>query len=279
MSLTRRTFLKATAAAVVGATAVSALAIAVGNESNDPVVEQVSIPVRNLAPALQTFTIVQLSDFHLYPFTKLDLIRRSVQLANDLRPGVIVLTGDFVWRNVEAIHDLAPALAQLNARHGVFAILGNHDLWTDVRVVKSALTAAGLPILDNQGLTLQEGEGRFYLAGLDDGWSGHPDLDAALVGAPTDVPIVLLVHEPDLADRHALNGRIALQLSGHSHGGQIRLPGKGAFALPELGTKYDMGLYRVRDMWLYTNRGIGCIIEPFRFNCAPEITCFTLVRA
>ena len=279
MSVTRRTFLKATAAAVVGVTAVSALSIALGNEANHPVVKHVTIPVRNLGPAFEGFTIVQLSDFHLYPYTKLELIRRCVQLANDLRPGLIVLTGDFVWRNVEAIHDLAPVLAQLNARHGVFAVMGNHDRWTDVRVVKSALTAASLPILDNQGLTLQEGQHRLYLAGLDDGWSGHPDLDAALEGAPSGVPIVLLVHEPDLADRYCLDGRITLQLSGHSHGGQVRLPGKGALALPELGTKYDMGLYRVRDMWLYTNRGIGCIIEPFRFNCAPEITCFTLVRA
>lgn len=278
MSLTRRTFLKVTAATLVGVTAVGAVSIAAGNEANDPVVEHVTIPVRNLAPALEGFTIVQLSDFHLYPYTKLDLIHRSVQLANNLRPGVIVLTGDYVWRDVEAIHDLAPALARLNARHGVFAIIGNHDIWTDVRVVKGALTSAGLPILDNQGLTLQEGNGRLYLAGLDDGWSGHADLEAALVGAPAEVPIVLLVHEPDLADRYSLSGRIALQLSGHSHGGQIRLPGKGALALPELGTKYDMGLYRVRDMWLYTNRGLGCIIEPFRFNCAPEITHFTLVR-
>jgi predicted MPP superfamily phosphohydrolase len=114
---------------------------------------------------------------------------------------------------------------------------------------------------------------------LDDGWSGNPDLEATLDGAPSDVPVVLLCHEPDLADQYSLDGRVSLQLSGHTHGGQIRLPGVGALILPYLGRKYDLGLYKVNHMLLYTNRGIGVISEPVRYNCPPEITQFILQSA
>jgi hypothetical protein len=133
--------------------------------------------------------------------------------------------------------------------------------------------------LVNQGIAVEHNGGLVYLAGLDDGWSGHPDLDTALQGAPDQAPVVLLCHEPDLADRYAADGRVALQLSGHSHGGQVRLPGKGPLVLPFLGRKYDFGLYHVGGMWLYTNRGLGCISVPYRYNCPPEVTHFTLVRA
>ena len=85
------------------------------------------------------------------------------------------------------------------------------------------------------------------------------------------------MHEPDFADEYALDGRVSLQLSGHSHGGQVRLPGLGALVLPRYAQKYDQGLYRVRDMWLYTNRGIGLIGPPVRFCCRPEVTEITLV--
>jgi predicted MPP superfamily phosphohydrolase len=128
-----------------------------------------------------------------------------------------------LWHEVEAIFDLAPALANLEAKHGVYSILGNHDLWTEVEVVKTGLAEARLPLLVNEGLSLPVGNGALYLAGLDDGWSGEPDLPAALAGAPPAAPVVLLAHEPDLADDFSLDGRMALQLSGHSHGGQVRL--------------------------------------------------------
>ncbi len=118
--------------------------------------------------------------------------------------------------------------------------------------------------------------GGIYLAGLDDLWSGQADLTAALAQAPANVPTILLVHEPDFADTVAKDGRVSLQLSGHSHGGQVRLPGIGAPILPYLGRKYDQGLYNVNNMWLYTNRGIGLGRIPLRINCPPEITEFTL---
>ena len=113
---------------------------------------------------------------------------------------------------------------------------------------------------------------------MDDGWGGKPDLNAALENAPPDATVILLFHEPDLADDISLDPRVSLQLAGHSHGGQIRLPLVGAPLLPYLSWKYDQGLYKVRDMWLYTNRGIGVTNIPLRYNCTPEITLITLVK-
>lgn len=242
-------------------------------------IDRVTIPIENLPAALEGFTIVQLSDIHLYPLTQPETVRRAVELANSLKPDVTVLTGDYVWNELDAIHELAPIVSGLNARQGVYLTLGNHDYWANAAVINTAYKQERLPVLVNQGVPLSHGSSAVFLGGLDDGWSGHPNLGQTLEGArPGDV-VVLLCHEPDLADLYYKDGRIALQLSGHTHAGQIRLPGIGALVHPYLGKKYEMGLYRVGEMWLYTNRGIGCISEPVRFNCPPEVTEFTLVRA
>ena len=276
--MNRRDFLKITSLAVGGSFLASTVLLRTKDESGQPSLERITIPVKRLHPALEGFTIAQLTDFHLYPYTQPDLIRQAVEITNSIKPDLIVLTGDYVWRNVEAIFVLAPILSNLNATQGVYSVIGNHDIWTNVNVVKKGLREARLPILENQGVTITSGKGNFYLAGLDDGWSGEADLKAALENAPSETPVVLLVHEPDLADIYSLDGRVALQLSGHSNGGQVRIPGFGALVLPYLGKMYDLGLYKVNDMWLYTNRGIGNISVPFRYNCPPEITEFTLTR-
>ena len=275
--MSRRKFLTLGAAAAVGCIATASTYLHLHDESDQLVVERVQIPIKNLKPAFEGFTIVELCDFHLYPLTQLDLVERAVAIANRLKPNLTVLTGDYVWHDVEAIFDLVPVLAGLDAQHGVFSIVGNHEIWTDVDVIEAAFAEERLPILRNQGLPLMVGKEAIYLAGLDDGWSGNPDLEAALEHLPDGVPVILLLHEPDLADTFSLDGRVSLQLSGHSHGGQIRLPRFGPLLLPYLARKYDQGLYRVNDMWLYTNRGIGVTNEPVRFNCPPEITEITLV--
>jgi hypothetical protein len=277
--LNRREFLKVAGLAVGGGLVATTSYLAVNDESQDPVVDRVPIRLKGLHPALEGFTILQMTDLHLYPLTQPELIKKSVAIANSLNPDLVVLTGDYVWRYLDAIDEIAPILTTLNARHGVYSTLGNHDYWLDADVIKRTMENAGLPVLVNQGLPISQGQGTFYLAGLDDGWSGNPDLDATLDGAPADVPVVLLCHEPDLADQYSLDGRVSLQLSGHTHGGQIRLPGVGALILPYLGRKYDLGLYKVNHMLLYTNRGIGVISEPVRYNCPPEITQFILQSA
>jgi predicted MPP superfamily phosphohydrolase len=279
MKLNRRRFLKWLGATVAagGMTTVGGPYYARHIEPGWLMVESVEVPIAGLPAALEGFKIVQLSDFHLHPFTQLELVEKAVARANELAADVIVLTGDYVLERADSIFELAPALAGLNARQGVFAVLGNHDHWTEAAVVRAGLAEAGLALLDNSGVALSAGREQLYLAGVDDCWSGAPDLDMALDGVVAGVPVVLLAHEPDFADTFALDGRVALQLSGHSHGGQVRLPGIGALVLPTYGEKYDAGLNKAADMWVYTTRGIGVIGPPVRFNCPPEITEITLV--
>ena len=275
--ITRRDFFKLAGIstfAVLGATTAYSI---LGNEAESPVVEHVQIPISNLPTALDGFRIVQISDIHYYPFTTIGLVNRAVEMANQLKPDLTVLTGDFVWHEAEAIFELMPSLAQLNAKHGVFAGLGNHDLWTDVEVVTQAIGQESLPLLVNQGVPISVGKSTLYLASLDDGWSGKPVLSDAMANYSDNAITVLLMHEPDLAPRYAPDERIHLQLSGHSHGGQVRLPFYGPLVLPYLSWKYPMGLYNVDGMWLYTNRGLGTTNVPLRVNCPPEITELTLV--
>ena len=276
MPLSRRGFLK-----IGGITLASLFAIAGGlylvDESQDPVVYRISIPIRGLHPALEGFTIVQMADIHLRPYTQANLVAKAVAIANKLQPDLIVLTGDFVWRIHEAAFEIAPLLAKLNARYGVYSVMGNHDYWLDIHALQAAFDASGLPVLYNQGLAIGVGDAVIFLAGLDDGWAGRPDLKLALDQAPSGAPVILLLHEPDLADETSRDPRVSLQLSGHTHGGQVIVPGRPPFFHPYLGKKYPAGLYKVRNSWLYTNRGLGCISVPLRINCPPEITLITLV--
>jgi predicted MPP superfamily phosphohydrolase len=149
-------------------------------------------------------------------------------------------------------------------------------LWTDAAVVRSGLEAQGVQVLVNEHVVLKSESAALILVGLDDGWSGEPDIDQALAQSPDQTPVILMLHEPDLADPMSLDRRIDAQLSGHSHGGQIRLPFYGAPFLPLHAQKYDQGLYQVGEMWLYVTRGIGVIDPPGRLNCRPEISEITL---
>ncbi len=276
MNITRRKFLGLGAAGIAG---LSGIGYSTLVEPLRLSLERVPVRLPNLPAALEGFRIAVLSDFHLHPFTQIEHINDAVRLANGLRPDLTVLLGDYVDSRVDAIFELAPELARLNARCGVFGVLGNHDHWKGARIVRSGLQSHGIPVLQNAGVPITVGTSEMYLAGLDSVTAGYPWSERALAGRRGDAPVVFLVHEPDYADTAALDGRIALQLSGHSHGGQIRLPLVGALALPGGGRRYDHGLYRVRDMQLYTNRGIGLVGVPVRFNCLPEVTEITLSRA
>lgn len=239
-------------------------------------VESVTIPVPQLHPALEGFRIVQLSDFHLHPHTQLPLIERAVAQANALRPDLVVLTGDYVLDFIESIFELAPVLGRLNARYGIFCIMGNHDVKMNNIIVPRGLRDERLHVLQNEGLVLSVGAGKLYLAGVDDGIYGRPHLGRAMANWQRGATTVLLAHEPDFADAYVRDPRIALQLSGHTHGGQVNLPGHGPLILPRYGKKYHTGLYRLQQMWVYTNRGIGVGGIPVRFNCPPEVTEITL---
>jgi uncharacterized protein len=238
----------------------------------------VRVPIPELPDALSGFRILLLSDFHLYPHTRLEFIREVALAADSLKPDLAVFTGDFVQRTVEAIHDLAPVLSGINARLGSYCVIGNHDIWKGREVVEAALQREGMPVLVNQGLSLSYQGAAFYLAGVDDRWSGNPHLPAAMQGWKGERTVILLSHEPDPADEYARDPRIQLQLSGHSHGGQVRFPGLGSPFLPPYGRKYDMGLFQVERMQLYVNRGLGVTV-PIRLFCRPELTILELIEA
>ncbi|GJM41327.1 MAG: hypothetical protein DHS20C20_16090 [Ardenticatenaceae bacterium] len=275
MKLTRRGFLKWAGGAAVGGLAGAGYATKV--EPEWLVVERQTIELPNLPVEMNGYKVVQLSDFHLYPFSTLELMQRTVARTNELAPDLVVLTGDYVLETAASIFDLAPELAKLNPRHGIFAVLGNHDHWTDQTVVKQGLAEQGIELLHNQGVLLNQSQ--LFLAGVDDLWSGTPDIQAALESWREDVPTLLLAHEPDFADEFLADGRIHLQLSGHTHGGQVRVPGLGPIVLPRFGQKYHNGLYQVGQGQLYVNRGIGIVGPAVRLNCPPEITEIVLQAA
>jgi predicted MPP superfamily phosphohydrolase len=279
MKLTRRQLLLSAGGSAFGISTVAAGTGLYGGyfETEWLDVTRVSIPMPGLPEGLDGFRIVLLSDFHLFPHTRIEFIRQVIERANTFEPDLIALTGDFVQGDVNSIFELAPALASLNARYGIYSILGNHDHWKGKTVVEQGLAEEGLELLTNRGISLPVGGNTIYLAGVDDCWSGQPDLQAALADCPTGATTILLSHEPDPADSYSKDPRIALQLSGHSHGGQVRIPFWGSPFLPPFGRVYDQGLFRVGEMWLYTNRGVGVTV-PIRLNCRPELTILTLNR-
>lgn len=281
MKISRRRFVKSLGGVLFGGvlTSVAGYNYATRIETEWLTIERIQVPLKNLPPSLEGLKIVQLSDLHLHPFTQIDLIEKAVKLANGLEPDIVVLTGDYVLQEPESIFELAPVLAKLKTKFGIFAVYGNHDLYfpRNQAILQAGFDEAQITTLQNEGVLLQIGQGTLYLAGVDDALRGRPSLTAALTNWSTNIPVILLAHEPDIADQFARDGRVSLQLSGHSHGGQVRLPMMGALQLPKLGQKYDQGLYQVKEMWLYTNRGIGLVGPPIRINCPPEISEITLV--
>jgi hypothetical protein len=191
---------------------------------------------------------------------------------------VIVITGDFVSSlESDEAQIIETELTRLTAPLGVYGILGNHDWWNDRLVVIAAAQRAGVRMLVNERQTLERAGEQLHLVGLDDYWQGRLNLAAAMDGLPADAPAILFEHEPDYADLAAHDPRFMLQLSGHSHGGQVRLPFVGPVVLPRYAQRYPVGLQRAGELWVYTNRGIGVTGIPVRFNCRPEVTLLTLL--
>lgn len=276
--ISRRSFLRylgyTTLAA--GASGLGGLYYANEWEPFRPSIERITLALPYLPPTLDGLRLAQLSDLHVGKSFTQENVVAGVTVVNALQPDIIVVTGDYVTHSAADAKACAWALSQLKAPLGVWAILGNHDLWTNAQQVATALRAAGLRVLINEAVQPVAGEA-LWLLGLDDIWSGKPDLRGVVRGLPTQGCRILLAHEPDYADTAArAEYGIQLQLSGHSHGGQVRLPVLGALKLPNLGRKYDMGLRRLGEMWLYTNRGLGVVEPAVRFNCPPEVTLFTL---
>lgn len=240
-------------------------------------VRSISLPLPRLSSGFCGYCIVHISDLHLSDWMTVGRLARVVRLVNAQSPDLIVITGDFISRRPEAhLRDLACSLGSLKAPDGVVAVLGNHDHRAYVGMLRATLVAAGVRELANDVLTLRRGNNALHIAGVDDPWVGRDQLDRVLEALPTEGAAILLAHEPDFADKSAATGRFDLQLSGHTHGGQLVAPLIGPLTLPYFGRKYPAGHYQVEEMIQYTNRGVG-MIRPFvRFNCRPEITVFRL---
>jgi len=249
-------------------------------EPEDVEVVSVSLVLPRLEVRFDGYRIAQISDIHADGWMTPGRVLRLVNLVNAEAPDLVTITGDFAtysrFRSLirHATRLVAP-LRRLRAPDGVVAVLGNHDHKANPQVVRGVLAASGVTELRNTILTLRRGGAALHFSGLDDVREGTPDLHRALLDLPEKGAAILLIHEPDFADESAATGRFDLQLSGHSHGGQVGLPLLRYPFLPKLSRKYPSGLYRVGGMSLYTNRGLGAHPR-FRFNCRPEITVFTL---
>ena len=223
--------------------------------------------------------IAQLTDLHVGPMIGLDYVRRAVGLVQLAQPDITVFTGDLVTRADAASDELADLLAELPPKDERFAVLGNHDYWSDPRAVYSTLSRAGFGVLMNRATVLNRGGQCLCIAGVDDLWGGRPDGQAALAYVEPGTPCVMLCHNPDYAEDLPSGGRVDLMLCGHTHGGQFKIPFGPRPILPIDNPKYAAGLAQGPRCQVYTSVGLGMIGVPFRFNCRPELTLITLRRA
>jgi uncharacterized protein len=241
------------------------------------VVEHHAIHLRRLPPALERLRIVQLSDIHHSPFTGRTQIERAIETANSLDADIIALTGDYISHEREYAAPCAEMLGRLRARCGVYAVLGNHDHWTDAPLITDLFRAEGIKVLINEGMRFEHKGASFWLAGVDDTMVGLEDLPLALAGSTADEMKLVLAHNPIILRRAARAG-VDLVLSGHTHGGQIAWRSeRSSSGRPR--RRMLRGLGRRGDTQIYVTRGLGTVIVPWRYGCRPEVSLLELRSA
>jgi uncharacterized protein len=243
------------------------------------------VAISDLPKSFADYRIVQLSDFHCSRQVTPAYLAEAVELAMAQAPDVVVLTGDFVHRGYKYIHAVAKTLGKLAAPHGVFAVLGNHDFSVRNalgfrrhrhlhRAVTDALSQRGIRVLQNEAVQLTRNTASLHLIGVDDLWSRVCDLERAFAGLDSHSPRVVLAHNPRTVE--FLQGRRCdLMLSGHTHGGQIHLPGLGRPTLGRRARRFAEGMYRYHDTQVYVNKGVGFGFR-FRFGVRPEVAVLIL---
>jgi predicted MPP superfamily phosphohydrolase len=239
------------------------------------VLSEAEIGLRGLAEPFDGVRLLLITDLHAGPFLSEAALGRTLERLLALEPDLILLGGDLTTARIDELWDCAPVLSRLKAPLGVFAVLGNHDYYSgQPRLVREVVERCGVTVLHNRSARVERGGRWLSIAGVDDLLLGRPDLDAALDG--TQPPVVLLSHNPDLFFAAERRG-VALMLSGHTHAGQIRVPG-----LPVLvrQSRYrlDEGRFRIGETELVVSRGIGTVGLPWRVACAPEAVLLTLRR-
>ncbi len=255
-------------------------------------IKTIDVNIAGLAPVFEGYKIVQLTDLHARSgVMDRQQLAKVARLATQQQPDLIVLTGDYITSGASKSEEiLANAFSQLKAKDGVVAIMGNHDRSEDSAPLERAFDAGNVKLLNNAvysivGKSAPKTDSRTNLAqrrdllniaGVDDVWLRLADLSGTIAQLPKTGTNILLAHEPDFGDTAAAYDRFALQLSGHSHGGQIVLPFLPRVA-PEWAKKYINGLYQLDNMQLYVSPGVGTTGPPkARFNCRPEISVIVL---
>lgn len=240
------------------------------------------IPVPLTLPHLETefdgYRIVQLSDLHVVEQMPQQYLERVIRLTNQQQPDLVAITGDIVTHEPQRYASrIEAALKDLEVP--AVAVLGNHDHWSNPGVVRQILQNSQVEDLSNSVYTVQRGQARLHIAGVDDVWAGAADLEQVMDQLPNRGAAILLAHEPDFADVAVESHRFDLELSGHAHGGQVAIPFVGAPVLPPYGKRYPIGQYQIEDLIQYTNRGIGMVSPRVRLGSRPEITVFELSAA
>lgn len=278
LHITRRQFISGIAAApLVAVSATAAYSTLIAPYSYEVTETDIFIP--NLPERFEGFRITQLTDIHHSRIVDLSEVQRVVNLANETKPDLIVLTGDYTTSYRRYIEPCAEALAGLTAPKGVWAVLGNHDHYTDPELTTRALARNRIAVMNNFNTVIKRGPDAIQLAGIDD-WSwNRTDWQRAFYGINEKFPMVLLSHQPSVLDLEE-SKTASLIISGHTHGGQIKLPFIGAparFATIDL--KYANGLFSRGPTQLYVSRGTGVIGLPVRLGVRPEIAVLRLRRA
>jgi predicted MPP superfamily phosphohydrolase len=244
-----------------------------------PRVVRHTLAIPGLPRAFENYRIVHLSDVHCGPWTPPARVRRWVARINALSPDLVAVTGDLITTGNDYVHPVAEALGGLRAPDGVFACMGNHDYFTDGEAFAGSLGRAGLTVLRNRGQAVERAGDRLFVAGVDDTWTQRADVPAALGQRPRDTTTVLLAHDPLLFPEAASRG-VELILSGHTHGGQIAVPGlHRKLNLARLMTPFTVGLYRTGRSTLHVTRGAGTTGPPIRLGAPSEIAVLTLRAA
>lgn len=264
-----------------GAVALGTVALCQG--ARELIVRREVLSLRDLPKSLHNLKICLLADLHRGPATTKEFLQEVVDQVNNQKPDVILLPGDFISKSARYFDDVEELLAQLTPRIGSFATLGNHDHWEGAGRALQSLEKVGIHTLQNRQLMINEhsqivesATTGLCLAGVDDYWVGKPNIQDALGGSPQDVPVILLSHNPDVAEIETEQDyRVDLRVSGHTHGGQIVLPGLGpCLTASRYGTKYLAGWAQGPRWPVFTTVGVGTSMVPVRLGTTPEIVCF-----
>ena len=238
----------------------------------------VNVKINDLPFTFHNYRIINLTDIHLGQWISPEYLNGVADYVNSLNPDMITLTGDYVSYILEGYeNDLLDSFKKLKAKDGKFAVLGNHDHWAGAEEIRKILKKSNIVDLSNDVFTIEKDGEKLNISGVDSLTVGADDLDKVLEKLPHDGASILLVHEPDFAKVSSKTDRFDLQMSGHSHGGQLVIPGVETTPFRcSYSIKYPVGAYKVNNMIQYTSKGLGTNSFWIRVNCKPEITQFYL---